>query len=139
MNHKKIANITRTTLCMADDICNAYGVSDFSYENNEEVLSLINRIMSLDGFTEIGNNRYKDSWVFLFDGKPIGCITHKENKMTIRAFFKTLPPTEKDTKISFHFERVEDNKLVEFLINNGMHPKFIKACGIEENGTNEKR
>ena len=129
--NKNVANITRTTLCMADDMVNAHGVSEFQYEEKSCVLGLINRIINTSGLTEIGDNSYQGSWVFLFNNKPIACITHEKNKITIRAFMEVIPSVKKDIKVNFHFEHINNNTIVEFLLKKGLHQNFIVAQGIE--------
>jgi len=129
--NKNVANITRTMLSMSDDMVNAHGIPEFKYEEKSNVLGLINRIINTNHLTEIGDNRYQGSWVFLFNNKPIACITHAKNKITIRAFIEVIPSVKEDIKVNFHFEHIDNNTIVEFLVKNGLHQNFIAAQGIE--------
>ncbi len=76
--------------------------------------------MTTPRFEEVGSNSYLKSWVFLFNGRPIGYITHKENEVIIKSFVKTIPSETSHKNAKFYFDGVLNENLHEYLNKHGI-------------------
>lgn len=115
-----LAEISRSWMGMADEAINSSGIPPFPYKKKESVLGIIYRVMGTERFTEIGSNYYIKSWVFLFNDQAVGCVTHRKNEITIKAFIDNLPELKSKETAKFYFEGILNKELEEYLSAHGI-------------------
>jgi hypothetical protein len=110
-------------MCFGDDARNSYGIPKFPYKEGETVFNIIKRVITTPRFEEVGSNTYVKSWVFLFNGMPIGYITHKPNEIIIKAFVQIIPSRKLGEITKFYFDGVRNEDLRKYLNKHGIKQK----------------